>query len=235
MPLPARRSRATSPSLAPNAAAELQALEAEFGGRSALVTALTFAPPSPSLQYLLGLVADPDHTTTPLARLLELGRILPGELAAALAAGGTIRSRLLAHQHIARRTPTVVAEVMHKAAEHEDECPDCQGTGSATPDPTADDPNPEPVSCGTCQGFRVLRFQADPKCRDLALDMAGFVSKGGVQVQQTVQVTTHSSTLSTHFTQMQEALDTVLYGAETETEAPPAVAGDVDGTILPGA
>ena len=233
MPLPARRSRAPVVALAPNAPAELKALEHEFGGRPALVSALTFAPPSPTLQYLLGLLADPDHATTPLARLLELGRVLPGELIDLLAKGSTLRSRLLAQQHINRRAPDVVAEVMQKAAEYEDTCTDCGGTGSSTPDPTSDDPNPEPTICPTCQGFQVLRYQADPKCREIALDMAGLTSRGGgVQVQQTVQVTTGGSASPSGFEQLQEVFDAVMYGTD-EAGSGSATATPIDGLVLP--
>lgn len=215
MPLPARKV-AAHPALPVNAAAELARLEQEFGGRQHLVQALTFAKQTKDVRYLLGLIADPENASMSLAEICRIGRILPGELVAALASGAELRSQLLAKQHVARGIPTVVAEVMHKAAEYEDDCSECMGTGKMTADPTSDTPNPAPEDCSTCRATGRLRYPADGKCRDLALEMAGLTGQGGgVHVNTSVQVAAVGGGSYEGYERMQEALDRVLYGTGT--------------------
>jgi hypothetical protein len=200
--------------LALNARVELDRLELEFGGRQALVQALTFAKQTKDVRYLLGLIADPDHNARNLAEICQMGRILPGELIAALASGSELRSQLLAKRHIAERLPTVVHEVMHKAADYEDTCTECLGTGKITADPTKSEPNPSPQDCGVCRGGGKLTFPADTTCRDLALEMGGLTGKGGgVQVNTSVQVATFGGGSYEGYERMQEAMDRVLFGA----------------------
>jgi hypothetical protein len=230
MPLPTR-SRRTLPAFPLDAAEELKLLEHELGGRRGLVQALTFAPPTKDTQYLLGLIADPDHRARSLAECLQMGRIAPGQLIDTLAKGTSARARLIAQKHVADRTPTVVAEVMQQAAEHEDDCPECLGAGTVTADPTEDHPNPQPLPCDVCRGYGKLRFPADPTCRELALDMAGMIGKaGGITVQQTTNVGIVGGGLASGYERMQEAVDQILYGDAREpidaelvdTAAPPA-------------
>ena len=213
----ANLARAKPPApLAVNAAAELSRLEQEFGGRQYLVQALTFAKQTKDIRYLLGLIADPENNSLSLAEICRIGRILPGELVAALASGTDLRSQLLAKQRIAARIPAVVGEVMQKAAEYEDDCNDCLGTGKITADPTDDEPNPGPTDCTTCNGGGRLKYPADGKCRDLALEMAGLTGGSGagavnVNVHQNVGVFAGGSYEG--YERLQEAMDVVLYGA----------------------
>ncbi len=139
----------------------------------------------------------------------------PRELVAALASGTDLRSQLLSKQRIAQRIPTVVGEVMQKAAEYEDDCTECMGTGKLTADPTPEDRNPGPVTCDTCRGAGRLRFPADGKCRDLALEMAGLVGGGGPGVTVNTQVNVANMGSSYEgFERMQEAMDVILFGAQ---------------------
>lgn len=219
------------------AAEELNNLEQELGGRLALVTALTYAPLGRDMRYLLGLLGDPEHERLPLAECCRMGKVLPGQLIEALSKGTELRSRLLATQLIAQRTPAVVAEVMRKAAPYEDSCPHCQGLGSTTPDPTPEEPNPQNVLCKACLGHGRLQYDADGASRDLALEMAGLVGKGGglnVQVTQQVAVTGGGAGTPLGFERMQEALDDLLYGA-TQTQTPDIVEGELAPGSAPGA
>jgi len=201
-----------------NAQVELERLETEFGGRQHLVQALTFAKQTKDVRYLLGLIADPENNSQSLYAICQMGRVLPGELIQALASGSELRSQLLAKQHIAQRLPTVVKEVMDKAADYEDDCTECMGTGSITADPTDSQPNPGPQPCQTCRGGGKLRFPADKECRDLALEMGGLTSKGGgVQVSTNVQVANFGGGSSYEgYERMQEAMDLVLFGAASD-------------------
>lgn len=206
----------TATTLPVNARVELDRLEQEFGGRQHLVQALTFARQTKDVRYLLGLVADPENNSRALADILKDGRILPGELVAALASGTELRSQLIAKQHVARRIPKVVAEVMEKAAEYEADCTECLGIGTLVDDPSAEVPNPAPRECPVCRGAKRLLFPADGKCRDLALEMSGLVGSGGgshVQVNVSQQTAVFQGGSYEGYERMQEAMDQVLYGA----------------------
>lgn len=221
------------PKLPVNAELELARLEQEFGGRQHLVQALTFAKQTKDVRYVLGLIADPEHSKMSLAEILRAGRILPGELVAALASGGELRSQLIARQHVAQRIPAVVSEVMKQAAEYEDDCTECMGVGKCTPDPTESRPNPGPEDCQTCRGTGRLRYPADGKCRDLALEMAGLVGgNSGPQVNVSVTQTTNAAFLGGSYEgyeRMQEAMDQILYGAG----AVPPIAVDAEAEEIP--
>lgn len=238
MALPQRQQK-QQPRLPVNAERELALLEEQFGGRQNLVQALTFAKQTKDVRYLLGLIADPEHNARSLAEICHMGRILPGELVAALASGADLRSQLLAKQHIAQRAPAVVAEVMQKAAEYEDDCSECQGLGMLTPDPTDDNKNPEPGQCATCKGTGRLRYPADGKCRDLALEMAGLVGGTGggsvINVNQNVQMANFQGGSYEGFERMQEAMDAVLFGAGAvpNLQGKSAEAEAVDGEVVP--
>lgn len=224
MALPARRHTALAP-LPLNAQKELQQLEADLGGRQNLVQALTFAKQTKDVRYLLGLIADPEHSAMSLADICRAGRILPGELVTALASGAELRSQLLAKQLIARGIPGVVGEVMHRAAEYEDDCLECMGTGTTVAEPSPQDRNPAPVTCETCKGGGRLKYPADPKCRDLALEMAGLVGGaiGGsvINVNQHVQMANFQGGSYEGLERMQEAMDAVLFGAQAVPELNP--------------
>lgn len=225
MALPARRT-VVVPALPVDAQKELLLLERELGGRQELVRALTFAKQTKDVRYLLGMLGDPENASRSLADICQSGQVLPGEIMAALTSGTELRSQLLAKTAIARRLPTVVSEVMQKAAEYEDDCTECMGTGKRTEDPSEHNPNPKPEDCTTCQATGRLRFPADGKCRDLALEMGGLTGQGGgVHVQTNVQVNNAAGASYEQFERMQEAMDQVLYGAGAVPQ--PAVEAEI--------
>lgn len=237
MALPARR-QSSAPALPHNAQLELAQLERDLGGRQALVQALTFAKQSKDVRYLLGLIADPENNSRSLADICRSGRILPGELIAALASGAELRSQLLAKQHIARGIPSVVGEVMQKAAQYEDDCTECGGLGELTSEPSEGNPNPTPQKCDICKGTGRLRYDADPKCRDLALEMAGLTGKGGgISVTTNVAVAQVGGSYE-GFERMQEAMDQVLYGSGAVPDTQPESAAEdtpteaIDATVV---
>lgn len=227
MALPSRKV-STLPALPADAQKELVLLERELGGRQELVRALTFARQSKDVRYLLGMLGDPENASRSLADICHSGQILPGEIIAALTSGTELRSQLLAKTAIARRLPDVVTEVMQKAAEYEDDCTECMGTGKRTADPSEHDPNPKPEDCVTCQATGRLRFPADGKCRDLALEMGGLTGNGapGVNVTTNVQVNAVTAGSYEGFERLQEAMDQVLYGA-TAVPQPAAVDAEI--------
>ena len=77
-------------------AAVLTLLEESLGGRAAIVAALSQAPKSNDVVYILGLLGDPRHDATPLATLCARGGITAGELLEAYRAGETARMQTMA-------------------------------------------------------------------------------------------------------------------------------------------
>lgn len=190
---------------------EFDALEKELGGRPALIHALAHGPQDRQGRYLLGLLADPDNTNRSLSEIAATAKMLPGQIAELITRGLTVTTTVAAKIAIARGAGAVVTDTMKQGAPHEEPCAACQGTGSLTPDPTPDDPNPSPGPCVTCQGSGRLLYPADPDARKLALDLAGLLPKaGGISI--TNSNTLQQATVHTGAERLQEAMDLVLFG-----------------------
>ncbi len=219
------------PALIPSAADALADIEKQIGGRQAIVQALVTAPPSKDVKYVLGMLCDPDmkRRGMSLADICVEAKITPGHLLDLLERGTKLRARILAGQIIANRTPAVAEDVMTKAAPYEDGCPDCQGTGSITPDPTELSPNPTHAPCKKCLGVGKLRYDADPDCRKLALEMAGLTAKGGginIGIQTTVQ-TGAAGGSGMAYEALTELMDRMVYGRKPPASASAPVVIDV--------
>lgn len=191
--MPKGTNKASSPTIARRAAAtypatvveQLTALERDLGGRDAVVGMLTLAPLTPDLKYLLGLLGDPLCASNSLAETCMLANVLPGELLKHLAAAALLAGRVRASQKIGAGIAAVAEDVMRRAAPYEEPCHACQGTGSLTPDPTPQVPNPSPGPCATCQGVGKLRYQPEFERQKLAVDLAQLLPKGaGIQIAQ---------------------------------------------------
>jgi hypothetical protein len=208
--------------LIPRAAEALADIEKQVGGRAAIIQALITAPPSKDVQYVLGLLADPANEKRTLAQLCVEAKITPGQLLDLLERGTRLRARIISGQIIARSTPAVVTDVMAKAAPFEDTCPDCAGTGTHTPEPSQSEQNPNPVQCKTCRGGGTLRYEADPECRKLALEMAGLTAKGGginIAVQANVAAP-GAGGAGMAYEALTELMDRMLYSRKTLVAAP---------------
>lgn len=212
------------------AAEALADIEEQVGGRQAIIQALVTAPPSKDVNYVLGLLADPDpkRRALPLAQVCAEAKITPGHLLDLLERGTKLRARIIAGQIVASKTPAVVTDVMSKAAPFEDTCPDCAGTGTQVPEPSEADKNPNPVPCKSCRGGGKLRYEADPECRKLALEMAGLTAKGGgisIALQQNVQVPAAGGS-GMAYEALTELMDRMVYGRK-------AASSVVDAEVLP--
>lgn len=223
------RAALTRQRLGPALARELNQLEADLGGRAAVITLLTSAPISrdPELAYLVGQVCDPAHDHRQLGDLCRDLPVALDTLYQALRHGALARAHVVATKTIADRLPAVVADVMRKGAPYEDHCTICQGTGSTTPDPTPEEPNPSPQPCEICRGTGRLLYDADPKRQDRALELGGLLARGGgtlIQIQQQQQIGALFSGRGQPpgaLEILQAAADDVLYGdsrSETPTE-----------------
>lgn len=209
--LPARRVPTEPP---PLVTTSLKALEEAIGGREALVAALSHAPRSKDLDYLLGLLGDPTEAGKPLAYLCAAGGVTAGELIDAYKSGIVAQAQARSMPFVAAGLPKVVEDTFRKAAPYEDTCYGCKGLGRTTPDPTEEDPNPEPVPCPLCAGKGTLRYEGDLDHKRLALKLGGFdQAKPGVAVSvDNRQVHLHGGPAGGSLEAMQAATDRVLFG-----------------------
>lgn len=203
----------------PTVVSELETLEEQLGGRQQIVGFLALAPLTPDLAYILGMLGDPQHARKTLAEICAHGNILPGQLLAEIERAAHLKGRVLSAQVISQRLPTVVADVMMKAAPYEGACGECLGTGSITPDPTPDNPNPTHNPCETCNGTGKLIYQPNLRHQELALEMGRVLPKSsGLQIIQNNQNQSSSGggggLGSGALEKLTQLTDKLLYGEE---------------------
>lgn len=200
---------------------ELQTLEQDLGGRTALISLLSLAPLTKDLRYVLGLLGDPSHDRMTLAHVCAMGNLLPGDLLKLLGAAALHRGQTLAKQTIGRALPAVVEDVMRKAAPYEEACHSCLGTGSITPDPTPDVPNPVHQPCTVCAGSGRLVYQPDLETQKLAIDLGGLTQRGGgiSILNQQLNLAAAGSAGGGALEQLQSLTDQILYGEDPPIDA----------------
>jgi hypothetical protein len=211
-PAPAKLARRAPPALV---AAELQQLEKALGGRSAIIAALSHAPKSANLDYVLGLVADPLNRDESLAAICAQGGVTAGELLDAYREGVLLKGQVLAARVIAEELPVVASDTMRRARPHEDTCATCQGLTTVTPEPSKKDPNPSPVPCPICRGTGRLLYPGDLEHKKLALELGKLTSKGGgvnVAIDQRQAHLHAGQAAGGTLEALQRATDQVLYG-----------------------
>lgn len=218
----------------------LALIEQTLGGREALVAALSHAPKSRDLEFLLGLIGDPVQAKVPLGHLCAQGGVTPGELLSAWKSGEILRGHVLATKQVVAGLPGVVADVIRRAAPYEDTCTACQGVGQVTPEPTKKIPNPEPQVCPACNGGGKLLYEADLARAELVLELAQLTSKGGgvsVQIDQR-QAHLHAGgggAAGGTLEAMMAASDRILYGEPDSSPLSLPPQEVVDGETLPPA
>lgn len=213
----------------PTVISELSTLEKDLGGRQQLVGFLALAPLTPDLAYILGLLGDPAHQHKTLAEICALGNILPGQLLVEIEKAALLRGRVISAQAISHRLPAVVADVMLKAAPYEGACSECLGTGSITPDPTPEKPNPTHEPCETCNGTGKLVYQPNLRHQELALEMGRMLPKGGgILIQQNNQSSSGqgSGLGSGALERLTQLTDKLLYDAPAGESIEAEVLGD---------
>lgn len=203
---------------------ELASIEHALGGRAALVAALSHAPKSKDLDYVLGLIGDPANDGVSLAVVCQMGGITSGELITAYRTGEIHRAQALATQKIGAALPGVVADTMRRAAPHEGTCDRCKGLGQVVPKQTKANPNPEPEDCPACEGKGRRDYEGDLEHKKLALEIGQMTSKGGglaIQVNNNSQQNVFTGgSVGGALEKMQEATDRILYGDDPLARGP---------------
>ncbi len=212
---------------------ELHTVEAQLGGRQAVVGLLALAPLTPTLRYILGMLGEPRFASQSLAEICSTGNILPGELLQHLASAALLRGKTIAAQRIGMAVPAVVEDVLKRATPYEEACSGCQGIGTRVADPTPDTPNPAPVACETCGGTGRLIYQPDLEVQKLALDLAQLLPRsGGMQIQNIASGGSGHQQQQTGgfgvFAQISALSDRILYGSGDKATT------ELDDEALPG-
>lgn len=191
----------------------LAALEEAIGGRAALVAALSHAPKSRDLAYVLGLIGDPFEAKTDLATLCAQGGITAGELIDAYKAGEINRAQAVATSKVGAKLAEVAEDTMRLSLTHAVVCGVCRGVGQLTPEPSKQQPNPSPVPCEQCGGSGQDVVGGDLEHKKLALEMGKLLQKGGgVNLQVHQQVGVQVGSAGGALERLQAATDQILYG-----------------------
>jgi hypothetical protein len=201
-----------------------------LGGREALIDALAVANESPDVEKIVNLLLDPRFESFSLRRLCAQAGLTVADLFAAYKKAAIARAHLQAVPLIAQKLIGVVDDVMTRAQPYEIPCTQCGGVGKVTPEPTKDQPNPEPQPCEPCRGGGVLLALPDLDRQKLALELGQLVTKGGgfaLQVnQQNLNLPAAGSSAPGALEQLQQAVGDLLFSSATG-----GVAGEPDATI----
>lgn len=154
LPAPREERSATLEALSlPTADRILTAVERAVGGREKLIEALLACPPDSSLDYVVGLIADPRNDARKLSALCREGRITLGELLEAFKRGTLAPAVAQAIATVAARLPEIVEDVVTRSTVHDVPCPDCRGTSTTT---ASAGPDGAPTACPACHGTGVI-------------------------------------------------------------------------------
>jgi hypothetical protein len=218
-----RKATRTRKPAVPLVVESLQQLEADLGGRRAIVGMLALAPLTPDLEDLLGMLGDERrYPNESLATLCAQAHVLPGDLIQMLTSAALLQGKVRAAQKVGQGIAAVAQDVVRRAAPYVEPCYACMvngvSTGTYTPEPTTNTPNPSPVPCETCKGSKELLHQPDLDRQKLALEMAQLLPKGGGLSITNQQLNIGGSgggggTLGFNFIdQIQQLADQGLYG-----------------------
>lgn len=200
-------------------------LEAEFGGREAMVGALSLAQLPKDLTTLLGMLADPLHDHESLAKVCALANVPISKLMKACQEAIRVRGQLLAHKRIADALPDVAAAVMAEATPGWKQCLECLGarTVQVLVDNTDEEgkkipgQHEETIQCKVCKGRGLVWHAPDHDVQKTALKIGGVLDTGKGMSVQVLQNNTQVNPGDTgNYDKMMEALDGVLYGAGRE-------------------
>ncbi len=155
-----------SEALTDTATRHLADIERTFGDRGGLIATLSCAPRNKSLDYLLGILTDPDNVETTLTELCRVADVRPAELLNQLAAGNLVVARAESTVPIREQLPDVVRGVMTRAIAHERACDACQG-------------RPHTPPCTTCRGTGRITIDGEASQAKIALELGGLLKSGG--------------------------------------------------------
>lgn len=205
----------------------------QLGGKAAVIEALEIASDQPEVDAVLSLLADPRYDAWSLRRLCQNAGLTVHEFFGAFRKAAMVRAQIRATQKIADGLVPVVEDVMRRAAPYDEICPECEGTGSMTPDPSKRNPNPLPEPCKACRAAGKLSVLPDLDRQKLALELADLVKKGGglqIQNNQLNVGSTAGSPGAGDLEKLQQALSGINFAVDPPAATPKMT---VDAEILP--
>ena len=212
--------------------------ETLLGGRAVLIETLASAADlHPDVARILGLLGDPAYDGWALTRICRLGNITPGQIFEAFHTAAQARAKILALLAAADEVPKVTKEIARVALPHKEPCITCRGTGQVRPKPTKEIPKPDLEPCDSCNGQGQVPVPADLDRQELLLEMTGLIKKGGgvnVAVQNNLPAAGSSPLQAGFFEQLQQAVSSVLYGAQTPEPPAESPAAPVEAEVIPG-
>lgn len=211
---------------------QIARLEADYGGRAGLIAALILVPSTPDLEYFLGQLGDPKNAQESLAEICARSNMLPGQILQLIMEGGKLVARARAAHLAQAGIGPVIVDILRRAAPYEQDCTTCmvdgQPTGTVTPEPTKDKPNPTPEPCPECRGALKLLYQPELARQELALELSQLLPKGGGGIHIAMQQNAGGSGGASHT----RLLDTVAQIAEDALYSEP-LPPPVEAEILP--
>lgn len=194
-------------------------IEAEMGGRGRLVSALSTAQLPPTLEKVLGMIADPQHDHVSLAKICALGEVSLSKLLGMFKTAVLARGQLLAIARTAERLPDVAASVMDDSVAGWRMCIGCEGSQEIEVKvlPVGAKPGDAPIDaripCPSCGGRGRTYWQPPHDMQKTALMIGGLLDKGGPKIttivaNQNIQAGTDSGS----YDSLIGALDKHLYG-----------------------
>lgn len=200
-------------------------LEKTLGGRAKLVEALLGGPPDPTLEYAIGLIADPRNDKQSLAAICNDGRLSYSEVFEGAKRGMLAIAMLQAVQKVAEKLPKVAEDVVMRSLPHQETCTECHGTKKIVWKPA--EGKPQQIPCPTCGGKGTYLVTPDFERQEFVLTQLGGlgVPKGPAvlidQRDQSKHLTMDSSAAG--HAKLLAAADKVLYASRV---APPLASVD---------
>lgn len=135
------------------------------------------------LTCLLQSAEDPEFGQRTIGDLAVASGFRAGEILKIARETGLMVAQAHALTIVSDHLPAVVQDLVTRAQNHYEQCGVCEGIGKVTPDPTKEQPNPEPETCKTCKGRGQVLVHADPDRQDRVLEIAKLLPKGsGTQI-----------------------------------------------------
>lgn len=212
----------------------VDALESAVGGREKLIAALTGAPATDDLAYVINLIASPEMDARKLSQICRAGRITVGELLEAYKRGVYAQMQVSVMAKVAEHTPAVVEDVLLRSQPHQVVCPSCKGS-LVVRNPREDEKDQPPVlPCTACLDANriptgLIDVLPDLDRQKLALDLANLLPK------KSPMIAIDARQQSAHFGDVSPAGRAKLLGAADDVlyrSSPSARVGSSDTDVV---
>lgn len=149
-------------------------------GRERFLACLTLtAHTDDRLDQLLLHLEDPGLAGRSIGELAIALGFRAGELLKIVKDTALLYAQTRATTILAEGLAAVTQDIVTRAQPHMVLCNDCEGTGSVTPEPTKDKPNPAPETCKGCKGRGQVVVSGDLDRQTMVMEMAKMLPKGG--------------------------------------------------------